>query len=108
MEFEYHPQVIQDLFGMANYVAEKTQSKAKGRKRLQQANLLLHKIQQNPNSGPRLGDGWIVGHNKEDQMISIVFRPNTAKMTVQIAIVAFGGKDWSTMMHGRTVFWAQE
>lgn len=86
---------------MAQHVAVNSQSKAAARKRLQEVEALIKNIQAAPVSGNRLDNGCLVRHGGAGRMITVVFRPNLARNTIQIAIVAFGGKDWVSRIPNR-------
>lgn len=101
MRLEYHPHVDRDLQSMAQHVAVNSQSKAAARKRLKEVENLIKDILAVPGSGNRLDNGWLVRHGGADRMITVVFRPNVTRKTVQIAIVAFGGKDWVSRLPNR-------
>lgn len=86
---------------MAQHVAETSQSKAAARKRLLEVDELINDIMATPGSGIRLDNGWLVRHGGAGRMIAVVFRPDTDSQVVQIAIVAFGGKDWLSRIPDR-------
>ncbi len=101
MRLEYHPHVDRDLQSMAQHVAVHSHSKAAARKRLTEVENLIRDIRAAPVSGNRLDNGWLVRHGGAGRMITVVFRPHVDRKTVQIAIVAFGGKDWVSRISDR-------
>ena len=69
-------------------------------RRLDEIDALLGDIAANPQSGMRLHgalEGWLVRHGGKRHRPTIVFRMNTERDEIHVALVAFGGQDWMTI-----------
>jgi plasmid stabilization system protein ParE len=68
-------------------------------RRLDEIDALIADIAANPTSGVRLpGDlsGWLVRHGGRGRRLTIVFRADPDTEVVYIAVIAFGGRDWTS------------
>ena len=98
IRLERHPLVRRDLREIARHVAEVSGDIGAAERRLDQIDALLGEILATPNSGTALGPGlpgWRVRHGGAGRKITIVFRLNGAEDCLQIALVAFGGQNWT-------------
>jgi len=93
-----HPLVNRDLAALVDHIVETTQGDfAAASRRLDEVDNLLAEIAANPLSGMRLApplDGWLVRHGGRGHRITIVFRAEGDNL--YIALVAFGGQDWTS------------
>lgn len=93
IRIERHPLVRHDLREIARHVADTSGDK-------KAASLRLDEILNSPNSGPYLGSqlpGWRARHGGRGRMITIVFRLSDDGTRLQVAVVAFGGRDWLSL-----------
>ncbi len=95
-----HPWVGRDLVALVEHIVDVTQGDhAAAVRRLDEVEALLSDILANPLSGMRLAvplDGWRVRHGGRGHRITIVFRADTERDALYVALVAFGGQDWMT------------
>lgn len=100
-----HPLVARDLAALADHIADATDGDfAAASRRLDEIDALVSNIITNPMSGARLAspfDGWLVRHGGSGHRITIVFRPDQARDCLFIALVAFGGQDWTSTAEAR-------
>jgi plasmid stabilization system protein ParE len=93
-----HPLVRRDVMGIFGHVLETTRGDlAAAERRLDEIDGLLEAIAGNPSSGTRLDGrlaGWLARHGGQRQMITVVFRPDFEARLIQIALIAFGGRNW--------------
>jgi len=103
-----HPLVERDLLGLVDHIVRVTDGDfGAASRRLDEIDVLLDSISDNPTSGVRLSahlDGWIVRHGGRDQKITIVFRPDLDRQILYIALIAYGGRDWLRDAEGRQDF----
>lgn len=103
-----HPLVRRDVIGMFDHVFETTQGDlVAAEQRLDEVDDLLRAIADKPASGVRLDGplaGWLVRHGGRGRMITVVFRPDFEKRLFQIAIIAFGGRNWLELATDRRSF----
>lgn len=103
-----HPLVRRDVMGIFDHVLETTQGDlAAAERRLDEIDALLAAIAGNPASGVRLDgrlSGWLARHGGRGQMITVVFRSDPEARLIQIALVAFGGRNWLEAAAGRRSF----
>lgn len=105
MQFAYHPHVGRDLQAIAEHVATVSGSRAAAGRRLDEIDKLVAEIGRSPNSGARIGNGWLVRHGGAGQKITIVFRLDDSRDCVQIAIIAFGRQNWEPKASQRAGHW---
>lgn len=108
MRFIRHPFFERDLIGIVDHIVDVTDGDfdAAGR-RLDEIDDLLQKISENPTSGVRLSgklDGWHVRHGGSGHRLTIVFKPDVDAARIYLALVAFGGRDWTRLAAVRRVF----
>lgn len=93
-----HPLVPRDVEGIVEHIIEVTGGDVDAaERRLDEIDGLLAAIALNPRSGIRLDGplaGWLVRHGGRGQAITIVFRPDPARDLLEIALIAFGGRNW--------------
>ena len=103
-----HPLVDRDLVALVDHIVEVTNGDfAAAARRLDEVDELLATIQDTPHSGARLSgalNGWLVRHGGRRQRITIVFRSDTDRDCIFVALVAFGGQDWMTECNVRKNF----
>ena len=108
MRIVRHPLVARDLEGMVAHIVEITGGDVDAaERRLDEVDALLDQIVANPFSGVRLGgtlEGWCVRHGGRGYRLSIVFKADTARDILYIAVVAFGGRDWYGVSETRKEF----
>lgn len=96
-----HPFVSRDFDGIVEHIVTTTGGDfGAALKRLGEIDALAASILANPNSGRRLSgplDGWFLRHGGRDQMVTMVFRPDAARQSLFLALVAFGGRDWLSL-----------
>jgi plasmid stabilization system protein ParE len=96
-----HPLVERDLIGIVEHIVEVTQGDFNAAaRRLDEIDDLLRDIAANPTSGMRLAgplEGWLVRHGGRGHRLTIVFRADCRRDILQIAVVAFGGRDWVSL-----------
>lgn len=96
-----HPLVERDLIGIVEHIVEVTQGDFNAAaRRLDEIDDLLRDIAANPTSGMRLAgplEGWLVRHGGRGHRLTIVFRADFERDILQIAVVAFGGRDWVSL-----------
>ena len=98
IRIERHPLVRRDLRELARHVVEVSGDLRAAERRLDQVDALLADILTNPHSGANLSEklpGWRVRHGGAGRRITIVFRLTEAGGCLQIALVAFGGQNWT-------------
>lgn len=99
------PLVEPDLVGIVDHIVEVTQGNFDAAfQRLDEIEALLVSISANPTSGMRLSgplSGWLVRHGGRGNRLTIVFRPDVRRDVLQIALVAFGGQNWTTLGESR-------
>lgn len=105
MQFEYHPHVERDLRSMVEHVATVSGSKVAAARRLDEIGHMVAAIGNSPNSGARIGNGWLVRHGGAGQKITIVFRFDDSRDRIQIAVIAFGGQNWEPKVSQRAELW---
>ena len=93
-----HPLVGRDVSGTADHVLETTRGDpAAAERRLDEIDALLRAIVDNPASGVRLDGrlaGWRARHGGRGRMPTVVFRSDPDSKTLDIAMIAFGGRNW--------------
>ncbi|MFG6661402.1 type II toxin-antitoxin system RelE/ParE family toxin [Sulfitobacter sp. 915] len=105
MRFVRHPFFERDLIGIVDHIVEVTDGDtAAALRRLDEIDLLLEAILENPTSGAHLKgklDGWMggVGHR-----LTIVFKPDIEAATIYLALAAFGGRNWMKLAANRQTF----
>jgi plasmid stabilization system protein ParE len=105
IRIERHPLVRQDLRELARHVADVSGDLRAAERRLDQVDDLLVDILQNPHLGALLSDalpGWRVRHGGVGRRITIVYRLSEAGDCLQIALVAFGGQNWTDTAPARS------
>ncbi|TRD16126.1 type II toxin-antitoxin system RelE/ParE family toxin [Palleronia caenipelagi] len=104
-----HPLVERDLIGIADHIVETTEGDiAAAERRLDEVDALVADILSNPLSGTCLhGDleGWLVRHGGRGHRLTIVFRTDVDAETLFMALIAFGGRNWTELAPMRSV-WA--
>ena len=100
-----HPLVDRDVIGIVDHILDITDGDiAAARRRLDEIDDLLTSISETPRSGVRLtGDleGWLVRHGGSGHRLTVVFRADTDRHMLFIALIAFGGRDWTRLALGR-------
>ena len=95
-----HPLVNRDLAALVDHIVETTQGDfAAAGRRLDEVDNLLAEIAANPHSGMTLPpplEVWLVRHGGRGHRLTIVFTSDPQRDTLYIALVAFGGQDWTT------------
>jgi plasmid stabilization system protein ParE len=108
MRFVRHPFFERDVIGIVDHVVEVTDGDVSAAsRRLDEIDVLIQKIAENPKSGARLSgklDGWLVRHGGAGHRLTIVFKPDVDAGQVYLALVAFGGRDWIRLASARQVF----
>ena len=108
MRFIRHPFFERDLIGIVDHIVEVTQGDtAAAHRRLEEVDALLKAIGENPTSGMRLAgqlDGWLVRHGGSGHRLTIVFKPDVEAGQIYLALVAFGGRDWTRLASARHRF----
>lgn len=108
MRFVQHPFFERDILGIANHIVEVTDGDtAAAYRRLDEIDALLVAITENPQSGVRLDgnlEGWLVRHGGAGSRLTIVFKPDVVEQTIYLALVAFGGRDWTKLAKARHSF----
>lgn len=98
MRLVRHPWVGRDLVALVNHIVEVTQGDYNAAaRRLDEVDALLADILTKPRSGMRLAaplEDWLVRHGGRGHRITIVFRADTERDMLYVALVAFGGQDW--------------
>lgn len=92
-----HPLVAHDLTALVEHILAITGDIAAAERRLDEIEVMLRDISDNPFSGMRLApplDGWLVRHGGRGHRLTIVFRADATRGVLYIASVAFGGQDW--------------
>jgi hypothetical protein len=100
-----HPLLERDIVGMAEHVLHVTGDPGAANRRLAEARALIEDIIREPGLGSRLGahaEGWRIRHSARDRRISVVFRHDPKTDRLYLALVAFGGQDWSRRLSART------
>lgn len=108
MRFVRHPFFERDLIGIVDHIVDVTQGDiAAAHRRLDEVDVLLRAIRDNPTSGVRLGGnlgGWLVRHGGVGHRLTVVFRPDMETRQIYLALVAFGGRDWMKLALARRAF----
>lgn len=108
MRFVRHPFFERDLIGIVDHIVEVTDGDAAAAlRRLDEIDLLLEAIVENPTSGVRLEgkfDGWMVRHGGVGHRLTIVFKPDIEAATIYLALAAFGGRNWMKLAANRQTF----
>lgn len=108
MRFIRHPFFERDLIGIVDHIIEITQGDtAAAHRRLDEVDALLRAIGENPTSGMRLTgqlEGWLVRHGGSGHRLTIVFKPVVEARKIYLALVAFGGRDWTRLAAARRMF----
>jgi plasmid stabilization system protein ParE len=108
MRFVRHPFFERDLIGIVDHILDVTQGDTGAAlRRLDEVDILLQSIADNPTSGVRLAgklDGWLVRHGGSGHRLTIVFRPDVEAGQIYLALAAFGGLDWMKRATARNVF----
>lgn len=108
MRFVRHPFFERDLIGIVDHIVDVTNGDTVAAlRRLDEIDLLLDSIVENPNSGVRLDgnlDGWLVRHGGVGHRLTIVFKPDIETATIYLALVAFGGRNWMKLAAKRRAF----
>jgi hypothetical protein len=103
-----HPFVRRDVMGIFDHVLETTHGDlAAAERRLDEIDVLLQAIADNPASGIRLDghlSGWVARHGGRGRMITVVFRADLEARLLYIALIAFGGRNWLDEAVGRRSF----
>lgn len=97
IRIERHPLVRRDLRELARHVADASGDPGAAARRLDQVDALIGDILANPHSGAFLSvdlAGWRVRQGGADRRITIVCRLAAPGDRLQIALVAFGGRNW--------------
>lgn len=105
MKLVPHPLLERDIIGMAEHVFQVTGDPEAARRRLAETRALISDIMREPALGSRLGEqaeGWRIRHSARDRRISVVFRHDPKADCLYLALVAFGGQDWTTRLTART------
>ena len=105
MKLVPHPLLERDIIGMAEHVFRVTGDPEAARRRLAETRALIGDIMREPALGSRLGEqaeGWRIRHGARDRRISVVFRHDPEADRLYLALVAFGGQDWTTRLAART------
>jgi hypothetical protein len=93
-----HPHVGRDVAGIADHVFETTRGDlAAAERRLDETDALLRAIVDDPASGLRLDGrlaGWRARHGGRGRMLTVVFRSDPDSKILDIAMIAFGGRNW--------------
>jgi plasmid stabilization system protein ParE len=109
MRFIRHPFFERDLIGIVDHIVEVTQGDtAAANRRLDEVDTILKTIAENPTSGMRLtGEltGWLVRHGGSGHRLTVVFRPDVQAGQIYLALVAFGGRDWTRLAVMRRMFY---
>lgn len=99
MRLVRHPFVERDLIGIADHIVDVTDGDiTAAQRRLDEVDALVRSILSNPLSGMRLQgrlSGWLVRHGGVGNRLTIVFRPDPGTDTLYIALIAFGGRNWT-------------
>lgn len=108
MRFIRHPFFERDLIGIVDHILEVTQGDtAAANRRLDEVDTLLKAIVENPKSGMRLAGelaGWLVRHGGSGHRLTVVFKPDIEAAQIYLALVAFGGRDWTRLAAARRMF----
>jgi plasmid stabilization system protein ParE len=108
MRFIRHPFFERDLIGIVDHIIEITQGDtAAAQRRLDEVDAFLTAIGENPTSGMRLTgllEGWLVRHGGSGHRLTIVFKPDIEAGQIYLALVAFGGQDWTRLAAARRMF----
>lgn len=108
MRFVRHPFFERDLIGIVDHIVEVTGGDATAAlRRLDEIDLLLEAILENPTSGVHLKgklDGWMVRHGGRGHRLTIVFKPDIEAATIYLALAAFGGRNWMKLAANRQTF----
>ena len=103
-----HPFVERDLIGIVDHIVKTTSGDYDAAsRRLNEVDVLLRSVLENPTSGVRLRgklDNWLVRHGGAGQKLTVVFKPDIENECVYLAMVAFGGRDWMKAAVGRHGF----
>lgn len=107
MKLVPHPFIARDIDGRVEHIVATTSGDVGAAlKRLDEIDALTAAILDNPSSGRRLSgqlEGWLVRHGGRDQMITMVFRPDAARQSLFLALVAFGGRSWPALAPARRI-----
>lgn len=105
MRFIRHPFFERDLIGIVDHIIEITQGDtAAAHRRLDEVDALLRAIGENPTSGMRLTrqlEGWLMRHGGSGHRLTIVLKPVVEARQIYLALVAFGGRDWTRLAAAR-------
>lgn len=108
MRIVRHPFVERDLVGIVEHIVRTTEGDyAAASRRLDELDVLLRSVLENPTSGVRLRgklDSWLVRHGGSGRRLTVVFKPDLEKDCIYPAMVAFGGRDWMTAAVRRRAF----
>ena len=108
MQLVQHPFVERDLIGIVEHIVSITEGDyTAAYRRLDEVDALLGSVLENPTSGVRLRgelDSWLVRHGGTGQRLTVVFKPDLEKKCIYLAMVAFGGRDWTRAAVGRRGF----
>ncbi|MEM6275324.1 MAG: type II toxin-antitoxin system RelE/ParE family toxin [Pseudomonadota bacterium] len=108
MRLVRHPFFERDLIGIVDHIVDVTDSNtAAAAKGLDEIDAMISTIAKNPISGVRLKgslDGWLVRHGGSGRRLTIVFKPDVAAGVIDLALVAFGGRDWVKLASVRKQF----
>ncbi len=100
-----HPLVDHDVIGIVDHILSVTDGDvAAAQRRLNEIDDLLASISETPASGVRLSgdlEGWLVRHGGSGHRLTVVFRPDPGRDILFIAMIAFGGRDWTRLAAGR-------
>lgn len=105
MRLTPHPFVTRDINGIVDHIVAVTGGDvASAARRLDEIDALIASILDNPQSGARLSgelEGWILRHGGRDHKITVVSRPDQHADRLLVALVAFGGRDWTAVAPSR-------
>lgn len=99
-----HPLLESDIIAMAEHVYAVSGDADAARRRIAEARALLDSVRDDPDLGrPLSGElaGWRVRHGGQRRQISVVYRHDAAMDCLYLALVTFGGQDWTGRATGR-------
>ena len=105
-----HPLLRRDIEGLAQHVYAVSGSADAARRRIREVHELIGQVLEDPTLGTLLGDGlpeWRVRHGGARRRITVVFRHDAATAQTYIALVAFGGENWTARTNTRTGYFSE-
>jgi plasmid stabilization system protein ParE len=106
-----HPLLQRDIVGIAEHVFAVSGDADAARRRMAETRELIADIIREPQLGSPLGGdlgGWRVRHGGRDRRISVVFRHDAEAGRLHLALVAFGGQDWTSRLPARAAHFASK